>query len=172
MLKHTGIQFEITNTQIALIGKKTKKTTGKPIVVRGTVLDENNEPVIGANVVVEGTTTGVITDFNGEYSLEAPEGANLQISYIGYTSQTVKAGNKSAVIKLKEDSQMLSEVVVVGYGTMKKQDLTGAVNSLKATDNGERTASDYSRYVALRCCGFGCWYGDRCKREYKYDDSW
>ena len=61
MLKHTGIQFEITNTQIALIGKKTKKTTGKPIVVRGTVLDENNEPVIGANVVVEGTTTGVIT---------------------------------------------------------------------------------------------------------------
>lgn len=134
MLKHTGIQFEITNTQIALIGKKTKKTTGKPIVVRGTVLDENNEPVIGANVVVEGTTTGVITDFNGEYSLEAPEGANLQISYIGYTSQTVKAGNKSAVIKLKEDSQMLSEVVVVGYGTMKKQDLTGAVNSLKATD--------------------------------------
>lgn len=121
MLKHTGIQFEITNTQIALIGKKTKKTTGKPIVVRGTVLDENNEPVIGANVVVEGTTTGVITDFNGEYSLEAPEGANLQISYIGYTSQTVKAGNKSAVIKLKEDSQMLSEVVVVGYGTMKSR---------------------------------------------------
>ena len=153
MLKHTGIQFEITNTQIALIGKKTKKTTGKPIVVRGTVLDENNEPVIGANVVVEGTTTGVITDFNGEYSLEAPEGANLQISYIGYTSQTVKAGNKSAVIKLKEDSQMLSEVVVVGYGVQKKRDVSTAVSSVKAEALANNPSTDFRQALAGKMPG-------------------
>lgn len=83
--------------------------------------------------MVTGTTTGVITDIDGNYKLEAPFGASLQVSYIGYTTQTVKAGQKS-IIKMKEDSKTLEEVVVVGYGTMKKKDLTGAVASLKASD--------------------------------------
>ena len=75
----------------------------------------------------------MITDIDGNYKLEAPFGSSLQISYIGYTTQTVKAGQKS-IIKMKEDSKTLEEVVVVGYGVMKKKDLTGAVASLKASD--------------------------------------
>ena len=107
---------------------------GKPIKVTGTVLDAAGEPIIGANVVVEGTTIGVITDMDGKYELEAPKGSNLVISYIGFSSKTVKATTQPATIKLAEDTQLLSEVVVVGYGTMKKTDLTGAVASLKASD--------------------------------------
>lgn len=124
----------MTSTQIALFPKKsTPAQTGKATTIIGKVVDENGEPIIGANVLVAGTTTGVITDIDGNYKLEAPFGSSLQISYIGYTTQTVKAGQKS-IIKMKEDSKTLEEVVVVGYGVMKKKDLTGAVASLKASD--------------------------------------
>ena len=109
-------------------------TKGKTIKVTGTVLDSAGEPVIGANVVVEGTTKGTITDMDGRYELEVPQGSNLTISYIGYTPKTVKATTQPLTIKLSEDSQLLNEVVVVGYGTMKKTDLTGAVASIKASD--------------------------------------
>lgn len=112
----------------------TTAVKGKPIKVTGTVLDAAGEPIIGANVVVEGTTIGVITDIDGKYELEAPKGSSLVISYIGFSSKTVKATTQPATIKLTEDTQLLSEVVVVGYGTMKKTDLTGAVASLKASD--------------------------------------
>lgn len=134
MLKGIDLSFEVTSTQIALFPKKsTPAQTGKATTIIGKVVDENGEPIIGANVLVAGTTTGVITDIDGNYKLEAPFGSSLQISYIGYTTQTVKAGQKS-IIKMKEDSKTLEEVVVVGYGVMKKKDLTGAVASLKASD--------------------------------------
>ena len=97
----------------------TTAVKGKPIKVTGTVLDAAGEPIIGANVVVEGTTIGVITDIDGKYELEAPKGSSLVISYIGFSSKTVKATTQPATIKLTEDTQLLSEVVVVGYGTMK-----------------------------------------------------
>lgn len=126
MLKGIDLSFEVTSTQIALFPKKsTPAQTGKATTIIGKVVDENGEPIIGANVLVAGTTTGVITDIDGNYKLEAPFGSSLQISYIGYTTQTVKAGQKS-IIKMKEDSKTLEEVVVVGYGVMKKKDLTGA----------------------------------------------
>lgn len=134
MLKKTDLGFEVTSTQIALFPKKaTPATTGKETRIHGKVVDENGEPIIGANVIVEGTTNGVITDLEGNYTLTAPYGAQLKISYIGYTTQMVKAGQKS-IVKMQEDSKTLEEVVVVGYGTMKKKDLTGAVASLKASD--------------------------------------
>ena len=100
--------------------------------------------------MVAGTTTGVITDIDGNYKLEAPFGSSLQISYIGYTTQTVKAGQKS-IIKMKEDSKTLEEVVVVGYGVMKKKDLTGAVASLKASDLEKKTTENCSGYAPHGC---------------------
>ena len=94
--------------------------------------DETGEPVIGANVVVKGTTNGTVTDMNGRYSLEVPEGGVLQISYIGYNTQEVKVGSGDVVnVSLREDSEALDEVVVIGYGTVKKSDLTGVYCSLK-----------------------------------------
>lgn len=94
--------------------------------ISGVVLDANNEPVIGASVLEKGTTNGTITDLDGQFKLNTKLGAVLQFSFIGYQTQTVKAAQTMKVI-LKEDSELLSEVVVVGYGTQKKANLTGAV---------------------------------------------
>ena len=99
--------------------------------VTGTVVDVAGVPVIGANVMVKGTTNGTITDMDGKFTLEVPEGAVLQVSYIGYTNQEVVVGkNTILTITLKEDTQSLDEVVVVGYGTQKKVNLTGAVEQV------------------------------------------
>ena len=96
--------------------------------VKGTVVDENGEPVIGASVVVAGKTgTGVITDFDGNYTIQVPRGGKVTITYIGYLPQTVVPGGK---VQLKEDSQNLEEVVVVGYGSQKKAHLTGSVSTV------------------------------------------
>ena len=92
--------------------------------IKGTVVDENGEPVIGASVRVEGQEGGVITDLDGNYVIKAPKGAKVTISYIGYTPQTVTAGGR---VQLKEDAQNLDELVVVGYGVQKKAHLTGSV---------------------------------------------
>lgn len=96
----------------------------------GTVVDQTGEPVIGANVVVQGTTNGTITDFDGNFSLDARPGAVLEVSFIGYVTQTVKVKDGPMKIVLKEDAEVLDEVVVVGYGTMKKSDLSGASVSM------------------------------------------
>lgn len=89
--------------------------------VTGTIVDATGEPVIGANVVVKGTANGTITDIDGNFSLDAPEGAILQVSYIGYANQEVKVGKQTKfTIALKEDSETLDEVVVVGYMTQKE----------------------------------------------------
>lgn len=95
--------------------------------IKGKVVDAAGETVIGANVLEKGTTNGVITDIDGNFVLNVSAGATLEISYIGYVTQTIKITNQSSLhIVLKEDSETLDEVVVVGYGTMKKSDLSGA----------------------------------------------
>lgn len=98
------------------------------------------KPIIGANVIVEGTTNGMITDLDGNFSLQCPVGSTLKASYIGYLTRTVKVtGNMNALkIILKEDAETLEEVVVVGYGTMKKSDLTGSVTSVNAEEMMKR----------------------------------
>ena len=96
--------------------------------ISGKIVDINGEPIIGANIIEKGTTNGIITDVDGNFSLEVPSSAILQISYIGYVTQEIEVGNQTTfAIQLMEDTQKLDEVVVVGYGTMKKKDLTGAV---------------------------------------------
>ena len=95
----------------------------------GTVVDENGEPVIGASIKIVGTTTGTITDFDGKFSLAVPEGKSIEISFIGYITQKI-SDFKNTRIVLKEDTQQLEEVVVVGYGVQKKAHLTGSVESV------------------------------------------
>ena len=104
--------------------------------VTGVVVDGTGEPVIGANVVVKGTTNGTITDFDGNYTIEGvPADGVLVISYIGYLSQEIPVGNQSAInVTLKEDTQTLDEVVVVGYGTMRKSDVTGSISTAKGEE--------------------------------------
>ena len=112
-------------------------------VIKGTVNDEAGEPIIGASVKVQGTKTGAVTDFNGNFSVQADANSTLVISYIGYTTATVKVnGRDNIVISLKEDSQTLSDVVVIGYGVQKKSDLTGAVASLKGEDIKNLSTTD------------------------------
>jgi TonB-linked SusC/RagA family outer membrane protein len=97
--------------------------------IRGSVVGVNDEPLPGVNIVVKGTTLGTVTDSEGRFVLRVPEGAVLEISYIGYVKQTVAATNNLRIV-LEEDMESLEEVIVVGYGTVKKSDLTGAVSSV------------------------------------------
>lgn len=110
--------------------------TQQKILVTGKVSDSAGEAVIGASVIQKGTSIGTITDIEGNFSLSVSSGTTLQISYIGYISQDVKAiSGKVIPIILKEDAKILDEVVVVGYGTMQRKNFTGSVSSVKAADS-------------------------------------
>ena len=102
------------------------------INVKGTVIDaDGSEPLIGVSVLVVGTTIGTVTDFDGQFELTVEKGAMLEFSYVGYQSKTVSTKGKTVFnVTLEEDSKMLEDVVVVGYGTMKKRDITGSISSL------------------------------------------
>ena len=113
------------------------------VTVTGNVKDEKGEPIIGANVIVKGTGTGSVTNVEGDFSLaNVQNGSTLEISFIGYLNQDVKVnGTKPVSIILKEDTKMLDEVVVVGYGVQRKSDMTGAVASVntKTLENRPQT---------------------------------
>lgn len=111
--------------------------------LKGVIVDETDTPLIGATVQVKGTSTGSITDFDGNYTIKANKGAVITFSYIGYKTQEIKfTGQPTVNIKMVPDNQTLDEVVVVGYGTMKRSDLTGSVASIAAKDvEGFKTSS-------------------------------
>ncbi|MDR2810212.1 MAG: TonB-dependent receptor [Tannerellaceae bacterium] len=138
LFKNTDITYLVESKHIVLT-KKSVSTAGVPQQdtrkITGVIKDENGVEIIGANVLVKGTATGTITDMDGKFSLEASPGSTLQISYIGYLTKEVSLGNQTSLnIALAEDSKALDEVVVIGYGTMKKRDLTGSVSSIKSED--------------------------------------
>ena len=108
----------------------------------GIVTDEAGEPLVGVSVLVKGTTLGSITDLKGRFSLDVPEGSTFEISYIGYKTQIVKAERTPMNIVLKEDTQKLDEVVVVGFGTQKKVNLTGAVSAVTGDDISKRPVAN------------------------------
>ncbi len=101
--------------------------------VSGSVLDAAGEPLIGVSVLEAGTNNGVVTDFDGNFTLSVKQGAQLTFSYIGYVSQTLRAANGMKVT-LEEDNKVLNEVVVVGYGTMRRKDVTSSITTVKAED--------------------------------------
>ena len=137
--RQTSIRYVIKeDNQIVLsAGVKSNKTqqVGDGRIIKGTILDATGMPVIGANVMVKGTTNGTITDMDGKFSLEVDKNAILVVSYIGYANQEIKVGNQNTLsITMKEDAEALDELVVVGYGTVKKSDLTGSVGSVSMED--------------------------------------
>lgn len=110
--------------------------------ITGTVVDEMGEPVIGASVMVKGTTTGGVTDLDGNFTIaNVKQGAQLVVSYVGYATQTVQAKNNVKVV-LQEDKQLLDELVVVGYGTQRKSDVTGALSHVGSQELERRPVSN------------------------------
>lgn len=143
----TNVSYSVLDKKIILSAEReVLQQVGKKIT--GVVVDKNGEPVIGANVVVKGTTNGTITDVDGKYALEVSDGAVLQVSYIGYNPAEVKVGKENMIrVVLHEDTQALDEVVVVGYGTQKKVNLTGAVGSVRPEDMGDVQTNSVSSMI-------------------------
>ena len=110
-----------------------------PMMISGRITDDLGEPMIGVSVLEKGTSNGVITNMEGNYSLKVKQGAVIVYSYIGYVTQELKAVSERMNITMKEDTRTLDEVVVVGYGVQKKSDLTGAISSVKAEDIQNRS---------------------------------
>lgn len=126
------IVYKITSKKETETFVASMKAQQKTIKVKGAVIDgTTGEPIISANVLVKGTLNGISTDLDGNFELEVPEGAMLEVSYIGYLKSEVKAQTGKMIIKIKEDTQALEEVVVVGYGVQKKESLTGAMQVVK-----------------------------------------
>ncbi|MDR1601140.1 MAG: TonB-dependent receptor [Tannerella sp.] len=123
--------------------------------VTGIIIDAGGEPVIGANILEKGTGNGTVTDIDGQFVLEVrSSSAVLQISYIGYISQDITVGEESNLqIVLKEDAQALDEVVVVGYGTMRKSDLTGSTASVKSEVLSQRTVTSFNQALSGKVSG-------------------
>lgn len=136
------ISYEVIGKQIILkLAGNTQSDQSRKI--NGTVKDQNGEPVIGANVSVKGTTIGVITDIDGNFILNVPENAIIQFSYIGYVPQELRLDGKNRLdVVLKEDLQSLDEIVVVGYGTQKKVNLTGAVTAVSGKEMTKRPVAN------------------------------
>lgn len=131
-LSRLGLKYAVSGNKI-IVTPAAAAPSAQPKKVTGKVVDANGEPVIGATVIENGTSNGTVTDFDGNFSLNIPEGKLLTISYIGYKSQSMKAiSNKIMNVILKEDSGLLDEVVVVGYGTQRKGNLTGSIANVKS----------------------------------------
>lgn len=144
----TGIRYQFDNNYITLVQEKQLITQDKKRI-SGKIVDSTGEPVIGANIVEKGTTNGTITDLDGNFTLEVSPKSTLLVSYIGYAPQEVAVGNQLNIqIKLHEDTEMLDEVVVVGYGTQKKSDVTTAVASVSSENLKNRAAVNFGEAMA------------------------
>lgn len=161
-IKLIGLVLLVLLTSPSLFSQVTITSKNQPIrqtlkgsrEIKGVVVDESKLPVIGANIMVEGTSNGTITDINGNFTIEVPENAELRVSYIGYLEQKVKVGKKSSLhIILKEDAQTLDEVVVVGYGTMKKSDITGSVASVRLDELKEGATTSVDQMLLGKSAG-------------------
>lgn len=126
-----SISYEIQDKRI-ILKKDSIVTVASTLTVKGKVVDVKGEPVIGASVIEKGSTSnGIITDMDGNFFLEVKKGAIIEISYIGYKTKDVRVNTTQLSIVIEEDNKMLEEVVVIGYGTMKKKDLTGAISHVE-----------------------------------------
>ena len=129
-------------------------TLAQTIRLSGQVTDTANEPIIGASIKEKGTNRGVITDFNGNFTLNVSPQAILTISYVGYITQEVPVGGKNELhITLQENNELLDEVVVVGYGTLKKSDMTGAISSVNADELTKRTTTNPAEALQGKVAG-------------------
>ena len=134
----------------SLLGMSSALAQNAPI--RGTVVDSGNEPVIGAAVMVPGTTNGATTNLDGKFELRVAPGTTLEVSCIGYATKRVSAANGMTVV-LEDDTEMLEETVVIGYGVQKKSDLTGAVASVRQDDLQNRSTTDAAAALQGKAAG-------------------
>lgn len=158
----TNISYQIIDKNIVLSTTTSKKERTSKITtqdinqgIKGNVTDATGEPIIGATIMVKGTTNGTITDMDGNFSLgNIPSDASLIISYVGYTTQIIKINGENNIrITLQEDSKTLDEVVVIGYGTVKKSNLTGASVSVSGDDLVEVPATNAAQALAGKAAG-------------------
>lgn len=156
--EETGIHYEVLGRQIILSpdDKTTKvKSLQQQKPVSGKVTDDKGDPLPGVTVVVEGTTYGTVTDFNGTYTLTSiPDGAILQFSFVGMISQKIAVNNQTVInVEMKADAIGIDEVVAIGYGRMKKSDLTGSVSSIKSEKLAKSTLSSFDQGISGRAAG-------------------
>jgi len=135
----TDISYEIKADKQILLFQKAKSgdqpQSGNVKTVKGQIVDNNNDPLIGVSIRVKGVNIGTVTDIDGNYELQVPENAVLIVSYIGSVTKEISVGNKTSIdVVLEENTQGLEEVIVIGYGTVKKKDLTGAVGAVRGED--------------------------------------
>ena len=151
----TDIYYAMEGKNIMLMSKAKEGGAVQQVnKVTGIVKDANGEPIIGANVMVKGQSIGTITDIDGRFVLDAPKDAILQISYIGYITQDISVkGKNELAIQLKEDAQAIEEVVVVGYGSVKKSNLTGALSSVKMDEVPQVATTSVSNLLIGRVPG-------------------
>ncbi len=146
LLTPRNLGYEIRDDKIYILYRAPKRSDSETTVLtqqnqpsrqqlRGIVTDVSGEPIIGVNITVLGTSIGTVTDIDGHYSLEVPKGAELRFTYIGYIDQVITIENQTTLdIILREDTELLEEVVVVGYGTQRKETLSGSIASISAND--------------------------------------
>jgi preprotein translocase subunit YajC len=134
LTRTSAVGWLLTMLFMVLLATPSFAQTGK---VTGTVVDADNQPIIGASVVASGGHAGTVTDLNGHFSLNVKPGTTLQITYVGFKSVTVKAGSSMQVV-MQEENNTLNEVVAIGYGSVKRKDVTTAVSMVSAEDLSTR----------------------------------
>lgn len=160
ILKGTGFSYRVEGNHIVIVPAKAEQKTpaqnqNNPKKISGVVADVTGLPIIGANVIIKGTATGLITDLDGNFSLEVPQGSVLQISYIGYLTKeiTIDGIQTDFNIQLLEDTQALEEVVVVGYGSQKKVNVIGSIASVDSKALEARAVPDVSNMLTGQLSG-------------------
>lgn len=159
LFKNSNIKYKIDGSHIVLSVQKSKETPAvkqspQKRKIKGVVTDEKGEAVIGANIVIKGTTDGTITDIDGNFELDASTGNIIEVRYVGYIQQAITVDNQNnLIVKLLEDRQTLDEVVVIGYGVQKKENLVGAVAAIQAEEIASANAFDVTNAISGRLPG-------------------
>ena len=154
LLKGTNCTYELEGNYIIIKPQQKTQTSGKKVKVRGVIKDETGEPIIGATVRVKGQSEGTVSDFDGNFTLDVTDDNTLQISYIGYQTQEFAVGKQHHFsIVLEEDKKILNEVVVIGYGTQKKGDITSSVGSVKSEDFTAGAINDAGQLIQGKIAG-------------------
>lgn len=154
LLKGTNCTYELEENYIIIKPLQKAQTSGKKVKVRGVIKDETGEPIIGATVRVKGQSEGTVSDFDGNFTLDVTDDNTLQISYIGYQTQEFAVGKQHHfAIVLEEDKKILNEVVVIGYGTQKKGDITSSVGSVKSEDFTAGAINDAGQLIQGKIAG-------------------
>lgn len=152
LLEGTGLSYRIMNNKLVVILSGEAATDDRKIT--GTIISESGEPLAGVSVRIKGTDFGTTTDAKGKFSIEVPDNAVLVFSYVGFEAQEVTVGSQQSLsIRLKAGDSQLEQVVVVGYGTQKKKDLTGSVSSLSSKDLENRPASQFGYAIEGKAAG-------------------